>query len=138
MWGVTVSCDRGWLLSVLILSIEGSHIQSQKGDLKWFGVLSPTSQEQDLKMRDKDHMTMPEGNKNVPMGMEQMMKSMSMLVEGMNAKIGLLEERVEMLDSMVGSQKNEIKSLRSRIRCCLLYTSPSPRDQRGSRMPSSA
>ena len=23
-------------------------------------------------------------------------------------------------------------------RCCLLYTSPSPRDQRGSRMPSSA
>ena len=24
------------------------------------------------------------------------------------------------------------------IRCCLLYTSPSPRDQRGSRMPSSA
>ena len=25
-----------------------------------------------------------------------------------------------------------------RFRCCLLYTSPSPRDQRGSRMPSSA
>ena len=25
-----------------------------------------------------------------------------------------------------------------RIRVCLLYTSPSPRDQRGSRMPSSA
>ena len=24
------------------------------------------------------------------------------------------------------------------INCCLLYTSPSPRDQRGSRMPSSA
>ena len=27
---------------------------------------------------------------------------------------------------------------REKIRCCLLYTSPSPRDQRGSRMPSSA
>ena len=26
----------------------------------------------------------------------------------------------------------------SRVRACLLYTSPSPRDQRGSRMPSSA
>ena len=26
----------------------------------------------------------------------------------------------------------------SRVRICLLYTSPSPRDQRGSRMPSSA
>ena len=25
-----------------------------------------------------------------------------------------------------------------KIKCCLLYTSPSPRDQRGSRMPSSA
>ena len=24
------------------------------------------------------------------------------------------------------------------VECCLLYTSPSPRDQRGSRMPSSA
>ena len=28
--------------------------------------------------------------------------------------------------------------LRRRIQACLLYTSPSPRDQRGSRMPSSA
>ena len=27
---------------------------------------------------------------------------------------------------------------RARLRACLLYTSPSPRDQRGSRMPSSA
>ena len=26
----------------------------------------------------------------------------------------------------------------ARVRTCLLYTSPSPRDQRGSRMPSSA
>ena len=26
----------------------------------------------------------------------------------------------------------------NRTKCCLLYTSPSPRDQRGSRMPSSA
>ena len=26
----------------------------------------------------------------------------------------------------------------ARVFCCLLYTSPSPRDQRGSRMPSSA
>ena len=28
--------------------------------------------------------------------------------------------------------------LRELLACCLLYTSPSPRDQRGSRMPSSA
>ena len=35
-------------------------------------------------------------------------------------------------------EKNEKKLLQSRIYRCLLYTSPSPRDQRGSRMPSSA
>ena len=29
-------------------------------------------------------------------------------------------------------------AMRGRIQICLLYTSPSPRDQRGSRMPSSA
>ena len=32
----------------------------------------------------------------------------------------------------------EIKGETARCTCCLLYTSPSPRDQRGSRMPSSA
>ena len=32
----------------------------------------------------------------------------------------------------------EIKSATGRTTSCLLYTSPSPRDQRGSRMPSSA
>ena len=34
-----------------------------------------------------------------------------------------------------GSPKNQIKDL---SKPCLLYTSPSPRDQRGYRMPSSA
>ena len=29
-------------------------------------------------------------------------------------------------------------SFKGELNCCLLYTSPSPRDQRGSRMPSSA
>ena len=32
----------------------------------------------------------------------------------------------------------EIEVLRGQLEACLLYTSPSPRDQRGSRMPSSA
>ena len=31
-----------------------------------------------------------------------------------------------------------IKNLNQKLKDCLLYTSPSPRDQRGSRMPSSA
>ena len=34
------------------------------------------------------------------------------------------------------SEKHQIEKLQSNV--CLLYTSPSPRDQRGSRMPSSA
>ena len=33
---------------------------------------------------------------------------------------------------------NKLDSVESTLRSCLLYTSPSPRDQRGSRMPSSA
>ena len=32
----------------------------------------------------------------------------------------------------------DFKELKTRLKTCLLYTSPSPRDQRGSRMPSSA
>ena len=34
--------------------------------------------------------------------------------------------------------KNSLRSLNGQYMDCLLYTSPSPRDQRGSRMPSSA
>ena len=34
--------------------------------------------------------------------------------------------------------KNFVQLCFDLVQCCLLYTSPSPRDQRGSRMPSSA
>ena len=37
-----------------------------------------------------------------------------------------------------GLNITQIEDLAPRYRYCLLYTSPSPRDQRGSRMPSSA
>ena len=36
------------------------------------------------------------------------------------------------------STGTEVHYLSYYTKCCLLYTSPSPRDQRGSRMPSSA
>ena len=36
------------------------------------------------------------------------------------------------------SDTGDIQSIKDEITDCLLYTSPSPRDQRGSRMPSSA
>ena len=41
-------------------------------------------------------------------------------------------------DSFVRSQAKQEQALRQQQQTCLLYTSPSPRDQRGSRMPSSA
>ena len=37
-----------------------------------------------------------------------------------------------------GNEKETIKKAVEQLYTCLLYTSPSPRDQRGSRMPSSA
>ena len=41
---------------------------------------------------------------------------------------------------VIGMNANSTSDLRKRLRTkgCLLYTSPSPRDQRGARMPSSA
>ena len=41
-------------------------------------------------------------------------------------------------EAMTGFHDNDIKSQAWQDIACLLYTSPSPRDQRGSRMPSSA
>ena len=37
-----------------------------------------------------------------------------------------------------GILNNKVETVATRLKSCLLYTSPSPRDQRGSRMPSSA
>ena len=46
----------------------------------------------------------------------------------------------ELVDSgqLTDDDKREIKKMFAESLGCLLYTSPSPRDQRGSRMPSSA
>ena len=42
------------------------------------------------------------------------------------------------LQKVAKSSRDNIKEIVAKIDTCLLYTSPSPRDQRGSRMPSSA
>ena len=41
-------------------------------------------------------------------------------------------------NNIINSSINLINLINSEYDACLLYTSPSPRDQRGSRMPSSA
>ena len=53
-------------------------------------------------------------------------------------EISITENHIKQLhrDLLVHSQKDERH--RGEYKICLLYTSPSPRDQRGSRMPSSA
>ena len=40
--------------------------------------------------------------------------------------------------SILRKARQDISGCEASIKACLLYTSPSPRDQRGSRMPSSA
>ena len=40
--------------------------------------------------------------------------------------------------SVITTDEQMVRHLLSTVNTCLLYTSPSPRDQRGSRMPSSA
>ena len=58
------------------------------------------------------------------------------------AKVGLPEVNLGLLPGAGGTQRlprlTGLKTAIDMITSCLLYTSPSPRDQRGSRMPSSA
>ena len=39
---------------------------------------------------------------------------------------------------LIGRDESKLKKQADKYNCCLLYTSPSPRDKRQSRMPSSA
>ena len=54
-------------------------------------------------------------------------------------KLGIETSQLDVLDSStLNSFAQRYASVDILFNCCLLYTSPSPRDQRGSRMPSSA
>ena len=59
----------------------------------------------------------------------------------------LLLDRLDSMDTLLGTAERKVQHsfdaakdtvLMVQNNICLLYTSPSPRDQRGSRMPSSA
>ena len=52
-------------------------------------------------------------------------------------RTGLSEKLLDVADATVGGLRSGFGTA-TILGCCLLYTSPSPRDQRGSRMPSSA
>ena len=53
------------------------------------------------------------------------------------AALAIPPDDIEKLSKLQVKDSKEL-SPNERLRICLLYTSPSPRDQRGSRMPSSA
>ena len=62
---------------------------------------------------------------------------------GAIGKKGTVSEKMKTLGKMTPEERQEmgplLNGLKARVtKACLLYTSPSPRDQRGSRMPSSA
>ena len=59
--------------------------------------------------------------------------SIDIEIKSLNSKYFDLNYRC---NEELGKVETEIRSISKKI--CLLYTSPSPRDQRGSRMPSSA
>ena len=46
--------------------------------------------------------------------------------------------KIGVVDSILETGANDVLVVKQEQKGCLLYTSPSPRDQRGSRMPSSA
>ena len=62
------------------------------------------------------------------------------LVEVENAERDLADERERVLElqRLALHVQHAVQRGRAQLEHCLLYTSPSPRDQRGSRMPSSA
>ena len=58
-----------------------------------------------------------------------------------NVQVALLSEKIDSLSNHFKSHKKDNHSRRGllmMVNNCLLYTSPSPRDKRQSRMPSSA
>ena len=57
-------------------------------------------------------------------------------VVGVEAQEVALVRQLELIEEELGNQETLLE--RGLAQACLLYTSPSPRDQRGSRMPSSA
>ena len=65
-------------------------------------------------------------------------------IQTINTRLGSVERQmrgIQTINTRLGSverQMRGIQTINTRLGSCLLYTSPSPRDQRGSRMPSSA
>ena len=72
-------------------------------------------------------------------GREALTAIQQQIVEGNKALTeGVTWQAIENYDEAIRLCEEHYKDSKAKIYTCLLYTSPSPRDQRGSRMPSSA
>ena len=60
------------------------------------------------------------------------------MLERLGRRVWDRDRVVVVTDHYVPADTEETRAIQALTRHCLLYTSPSPRDQRGSRMPSSA
>ena len=69
-------------------------------------------------------------------GYKRLEKAISEL--GIQDKVEIEWQPFELNPTMSADGQNLNEHMMEKYRICLLYTSPSPRDQRGSRMPSSA
>ena len=65
-------------------------------------------------------------------------KPLGVLANGVDGQVVLSWESVQRADGYEVFEKAEEENVFLKLRACLLYTSPSPRDISGSRMPSSA
>ena len=76
--------------------------------------------------------------KGIPMERQSVDQSMKMVIPGSSAYQVLKVEDIVRCEGLQNYCRVFLESGDIVISTCLLYTSPSPRDQRGSRMPSSA
>ena len=70
-----------------------------------------------------------------PNELQEIIDELQVIIDHIDAQVRLREKRFPGWETAAINAAGYAKTLRT---TCLLYTSPSPRDQRGSRMPSSA
>ena len=76
--------------------------------------------------------------KDSSMDMDNLHEESTLKTNALHAKYFEIYNNIQLLKKKAEQQKKNIRHQRYEYYSCLLYTSPSPRDKRQSRMPSSA
>ena len=75
---------------------------------------------------------------DVPKSLEAQINETASMARSIGHSVLGSEAEIKLREKLLKQLKDQDAILVSHYYVCLLYTSPSPRDQRGSRMPSSA